>query len=157
MLHMMCGKIAAGKSTLAAQLGRAEGTILVAEDTWLQALFADQMASPADYLRCSSKLRAIIGPHVSSLLRAGVSVVLDFPANTVEQRDWMRTILATSRAAHQLHVMLATDEICLARLRERNARGDHPFAVTDEQFRRFSKHFVAPSPDEGFNIVLHED
>lgn len=156
-LHVLCGKIAAGKSTFAAKLCRENGTVLLAEDDWLSALFSSEMSSPSDYVRCSSKLRKIMGPHVVSLLNAGVSVVLDFAANTLEQRAWMRTIIEESGASHQLHVFNASDELCLARLRERNARGDHPFAVTEEQFLRFSKHFAAPSLDEGFNIVMHSE
>lgn len=130
-------------------------TVLVAEDDWLNALFTDEMASASDYVRCAAKLRRIMGPHVSSLLNAGISVVLDFPANTVENRAWMRAILATTGASHQLHVLEVSDELCLARLRARNAHGDHPFAVTEAQFRQFSRHYVAPSPAEGFNIVMH--
>lgn len=152
---MLCGKIAAGKSTLAAELGRVEGTVLVVEDDWLDALFSDQLASLSDYARCSSRLRRIIGPHVSSLLCAGVSVVLDFPANTLEQRDWLRGIFQAAGASHQLHLLDASDELCLARLRARNARGGHPFAVTEELFRQFTSHFVPPSPNEGFEIVVH--
>lgn len=154
-LHMLCGKIAAGKSTLASRLADLDGTILVAEDDWLNALFADELVSASDYVRCASKLRAVMGSHISALLNAGVSVVLDFPANTVENRDWMRGILEATDAEHRLHLLDVADEVCLTRLRERNAQGDHPFAVTEEQFRRFSSHFVAPSPDEGFNIVVH--
>ena len=37
-LHMLCGKIASGKSTLAAELGRVEGTVILVEDAWLHAL-----------------------------------------------------------------------------------------------------------------------
>lgn len=154
---MFCGKIAAGKSTLAAKLGSMDGTVLIAEDEWLNVLFSDQMSSPRDYVRCASKLRKIMGPHISSLLNAGVSVVLDFQANTVEARDWMRGILEQANASHQLHVLAPSHEVCLARLRKRNASGDHPFAVTEEQFRQFSRHFVAPSPGEGFNIVMHDE
>lgn len=40
-LHMICGKIAAGKSTLAARLAEADRTVLIAEDDWLGALYAD--------------------------------------------------------------------------------------------------------------------
>ena len=40
-LHFFCGKIAAGKSTLAAKLAEQEGTVLIAEDAWLAALYAD--------------------------------------------------------------------------------------------------------------------
>ena len=154
-LHLMCGKIASGKSSLAAKLGGMEGTVVIAEDDWLSALYADEMSSIADYVRCTSKLRKIVGPHVASLLNAGASVVLDFQANTVEARTWMRGILAQTNAAHQLHVLEVPDAICLARLRARNASGDHAFAATEEQFLQISKHFVAPTKEEGFTIIQH--
>ena len=156
VLHMLCGKIAAGKSTLAADLSRSPQTILIAEDDWLNLLFADELVSLPDYVRCSSKLAKIMAPHVAALLNAGVSVVLDFPANTVEQRAWSRGILEKTTAAHQLHFLDVSDEACLARLRERNCQGDHPFAVTEAQFRQFSSHFQAPLLGEGFNVVRHE-
>ena len=154
-LHMFCGKIASGKSTLAARIAR-EGAVLIAEDTWLDGLFADQMKTGADYLRCSAQLRNVMGPHLASLLNAGLSVALDFAANTVEQRAWMRRILAQTNATDRLHVLDASDEACLARLARRNAAGEHPFAVSEEQFRRFSSHFVRPSAKEGFNLVVHQ-
>ncbi|MGO4917860.1 AAA family ATPase [Pseudogemmobacter sp. W21_MBD1_M6] len=156
-LHILCGKIASGKSTLAAQLTATPGTVLVAEDTWLDALFAEEMHSLADYVSYSTKLRSAMGPHVAALLDAGASVVLDFPANTVTQRDWMKGILKNTKVAHKLHVLDVSDEICLARLRARNAVGDHPFAVTEAQFHQFSCHFAAPTPDEGFNLEVHDD
>jgi len=154
-LHLMCGKIASGKSTLTAQLGRTNGIVVIAEDDWLNSLYSEEMSSISDYVRCMSKLRDVMGPHVVSLLKAGVSVVLDFQANTIASRNWMRSILVQTEAAHQLHVFEVPDEVCIARLHARNAQGDHPFAATEEQFRQVSEHFVAPSPEEGFNIVLH--
>jgi predicted kinase len=155
ILHLVCGKIASGKSTLSAQLGKLDKAIVIAEDDWLNALYAQEMTSMADYMRCMTKLRNIIGPHVVSLLNNGVSVVLDFQANTVESRDWMRSILDQTNAHHKLHVLDVPEKVCIARLHARNAKGDHPFAATQDQFQKISKHFVAPSTDEGFNVVLH--
>ncbi len=155
-LHLLCGKIASGKSTLTGKLGSLDGTVVIAEDDWLSALYSDEMSSVSDYVRCAAKLRAIMGPHVAALLNAGVSVVLDFPANTIETRTWMRGILDQTNAAHKLHLLDVPDEVCLARLHARNAHGDHPFAATEEQFRRISRHFVAPTPDEDFNVVRHK-
>jgi predicted kinase len=152
---MLCGKIASGKSTLATQLGGTDGIVTLVEDDWLFALFADQMSSPSDFLRCSGKLRAASGPHVVALLNAGVSVVLDFQANTVESRAWMRGLIDQTQADHALHVFNVPDAVCLQRLQQRNAGNDHPFAVTEDQFHLFSKHFAAPTPDEGFTIVEH--
>ena len=154
-LHMICGKIASGKSTLTARLGETPGTVVISEDDWLGPLFSDQMASVADYVRYSAKLREAMGPHIAALLSEGLSVVLDFPANTVENRNWMRSILDRTKADHMLHVLDVPDEVCLARLKARNAKGDHQFAATEEQFRRITRHHVEPTPDEGFNVMLH--
>lgn len=154
-LHMICGKIAAGKSLLAARLSAAETTVRISEDDWLGGLFGDRMQTPGDYVTYSAKLQGVVGPHVVNLLEAGVTVVLDFAANTVAQRQWMRGILDQTTAAHQLHVLDVPDEICLARLRDRNAQGDHPFAATEAQFHAVTRHLVLPTAEEGFNIVRH--
>ena len=156
-LHMLCGKIAAGKSTLAAHLAERDNAVLIAEDDWLGVLFGDQMSTGQDFMRCSARLRGIMGPHLVSLLTAGVSVVLDFQANTPDSRAWMRDIVEQTGADHQLHVLMPPDEVCLSRLRARNRSGKHPFVVTEEQFHRFMQYVSPPSPDEGFTIVMHTD
>ena len=155
-LHMLCGKIASGKSWLATELGGQGNTIVISEDAWLAALYAEQLKSIPDYVRCSSNLRSIMRQHIVSVLRVDVSVVLDFQANTVNARNWMRTIVDDTGATHVLHVLDVPDEVCLDRLKSRNVRGSHPFAVTAEQFGQISKHFVPPSPDEGFDVVFHQ-
>lgn len=156
-LHLICGKIASGKSTLAARLAEAPGHVLIAEDAWLAHLFGAEMKTGADYLTCSARLRAAIESHVVALLGAGLSVVLDFPANTPVQRDWMRGLFQAAGAAHQMHVLDLADDICLARLAARNAAGTHAFAVTAAQFARFGAHFSLPQADEGFTLIHHHD
>ncbi|KUF10322.1 AAA family ATPase [Pseudoponticoccus marisrubri] len=154
-LHILCGKIASGKSTLAALLGAAPATVTVAEDDWLSALYPDEMHELADYVRCSTRLRQVMAPHLAALLRAGLSVVLDFPANTPGQRNWMRGILADTGANHRLHLLDVPDDVCLARLQARNRSGAHPFLVSDAQFHAVTRHFVRPTAAEGFDIVIH--
>ena len=154
---MICGKIAAGKSTLAAKLALSPNTVVIAEDDWLNALFANTIQSPADYVRCAAKLREAMKPHLTQLLDAGVNVVLDFPANTIENRAWMREAVNGSSAAQQLHVLNPPDAVCLERLHARNAQGDHPFSATQAQFELFSKHFVLPTPEEGFDLVFYPE
>jgi hypothetical protein len=67
-LHLMCGKICAGKSTLAMRLATTPNTIIVSEDHWLSRLYPDEIVALPDYIRCASRLRAAMGPHVESLL-----------------------------------------------------------------------------------------
>jgi predicted kinase len=154
-LYLLCGKIAAGKSTLARRLADRPATLLVSEDHWTSNLFADDLKTIDDYARCSARLRAAMGPHIVAILRQGLSIVLDFPANTVRNRDWMRALIAQANVAHQLHLLDVPDAICRQRLRERNARGAHPFQVTEAEYDLFTRYFVPPSPEEGFNIIIH--
>ena len=154
-LHLLCGKIGAGKSTLARGLAKAPGTLLVSEDVWLSRLYPDQIASVGDYARCSERLRSALGEHVCELLAGGMSVVLDFPANTLNMRQWARQIFEKAGVDHCLHFLDVPDELCKARLRQRNAAGEHPFLPTDAQFDEMTRYFLPPSEEEGFNVILH--
>jgi len=154
-LFLICGKIAAGKSTLAAKLAAAPATILVSEDKWLASLYRREMTTVADYIEYSGRLRDAIGPHVESVLRIGASVVLDFPANTLKQRLWMRGILERSGAHHELHFLDVPDHICKLRLSERNAAGSHAFAASEAEFEHMTSYFMPPSDHEEFNVIRH--
>ena len=156
-LYLLCGKIAAGKSTLASRLSARPATILISEDHWNANLFHAELKTLEDYARYSRRLRNAMGPHVVSLLRIGVSAVLDFPANGVETRRWMRGIFEEADAANELHFLDVSDEVCKQRLRERNAADKHPFQTGEADYDRFTSYFTPPSPDEGFNVIVHRE
>lgn len=156
VLHLVCGKIAAGKSTLTRQLVAQPRTLLISEDVWLSQLYTDEIHTLGDYVRRSGQLRNALAPHIESLLKAGLSVVLDFPANTLGNRGWMKGIIDSAGVSHTLHYLDASDEVCKARLRERNAAGTHPFTPSDAEFDEITRYFVPPASDEGFHIVRHE-
>ncbi len=157
ILYLLCGKIAAGKSTLAARLSSRQATVLISEDHWTSRLFLDELKTIEDYSRYSQRLRNAMGPHVVSLLGAGLSVVLDFPANTVAFRRWMRGIIDESGAAHELHYLEVSDETCKDRLGERNSAGEHPFRSGEADYEIFTRYFEPPAPEEGFNVVVHSE
>lgn len=156
VLHLMCGKIAAGKSTLAALLAEAPDTVLIGEDGLLARLYPGEIATIADYARCAGRLREAIAPHIQALLRAGISVVLDFQMNTLATRAWGRSLFEGAETAHVLHYLRLSDEVCKARLNARNAAGTHEYAASDAEYDLFTSHFVAPGEAEGFNLVVHD-
>ena len=84
-----------------------------------------------------------------------MSVVLDWPTNTVVNRAWMRSVFEAAAASHKLHVLTVPDAICLERLHVRNAAGTHEFTVSRAEFEELSRYFEPPTPDEGFNVVVH--
>jgi hypothetical protein len=96
-----------------------------------------------------------MGPHIVDMLRQGLSIVLDFPANTVRNRNRMRSLIDQTGAAHELYLLDVPDMICKQRLRERNADGNHPFQVSEVEYDLFTSYFVPPQLSEGFNVIVH--
>ena len=157
-LYCIYGNIAAGKTTLARKLAAQHGAVLFCEDEWLVRLEA-KIESFDDFRTHARRLRAAIGPHVVELLRLGISVVLDFPANTVKDRAWIRSLFEAANAAHELHVIEAPLELCKARLRARNEtkpEGVYFGFVPEETFGPVMRLLVPPTEAEGFNLIRHD-
>lgn len=154
-LHMVCGKIGSGKSTHAALLAAEHEGVLLCEDDWLAMLFGPEMTSIRDYVRYSERLKHALAPHLVDLLGRGMTVVLDFPANTPKMRSWFGDLIVATGCDHRLHYLDVPDTVCLTRLMDRNASGGHPFKVTEDQFREMTRHFVPPALEEGFEIAIH--
>ncbi len=156
ILHLLCGKMAAGKSTLARELTQKHSAILLVEDTFLSALYSDQIIDLPSYIKYSDRLLNGLSSHVSSLLSNGVSVVLDFPANTIEQRKRLRAIYEGTGSLHVLHFVDASDEKCKFQLRQRSKGLPEGTAFTsDAEFNAITKYFQPPTKNEGFNIEVY--
>ncbi len=153
-LVFFCGKMGAGKSTLARKVSRERNAVLLSEDEWLAALYPDQIKSLKDYVNYAGLLKPMIKKLAQAILLTGTDVVMDFPGNTVSQRQAFREIFDGIQAEHQLHYLDVTDEVCLKQIAQR--RLEHPErAATDtpEMFEQVTRHFVAPTSEEGFNIA----
>lgn len=155
-LIFFCGKMAAGKSTMARELASRENAVLFVQDELLGHLYPGEIREFADFLRCSARLRAALAPHICALLSRGVPVVLDFPGNTVAQRAWFRELFERANAAHELHFIDASDALCKQQLKARSAHLPEgtPW-TTDAEFDAVTAYFQLPSKAEGFTIVHH--
>ena len=156
-LMFLCGKMAAGKSTLARDLANRSEAILVVQDELLESLFPGEITDVADFLDRSLRLRNAITSHICAVLSKGVSVVLDFPGNTRAQRTWFREIFERAHATHELHFVDASDALCKRQLRDRTRHlpPGTPW-TTDADFEAITVYFQPPSDDEGFHVVRHE-
>ena len=156
-LYLLCGKMAAGKSMLAKELANSRHAILLSEDQLLADLYPGQVQDVASYVRCSTQLKRALESHIGDLLCRGVSIVLDFPANTVRQRTWMRALITKTGAPHELHYLIVSDAECKSRLAKRAAEQPERQATdTVEMFDSITAHFQAPAPDEGFELIRHK-
>jgi len=155
VLHLMSGKIASGKSTLARSLAAEHSALLLSEDHWLSRLYPEQIKSVTDYVRLARQIREVVGPLVIDVLSAGVTVVMDFPANTPQDRQWLRGLADAAKVSHCVHYVEVDDDTCRGRLHRRNHRAEHEFAATDAEFDLITSYFRAPDEDEGLRIEVH--
>jgi len=155
-LIFFCGKMAAGKSTLARALAAREEAMLFEQDRWVETLFPNMIVNVATYIEYSGRINRLIAPIIVDLLRRGVSVVMDFPGNTRNQRAWFRSIIDEAGVEHELHYLDTPDDICKAQLKARSAHLPPGTKwTTDEDFELISSHFKPPDADERFNVVVH--
>jgi predicted kinase len=158
-LLFMCGKIAAGKSTLSKELAAREDAVHLDQDGLWGALYPGEFTDLAALVKYSTRLQSVLTAHIVALLTKGVSVVLDFPANTKRQRAWFRQLIEMSGSGHELHFIVASDEACKRQLKQRSQElGLPPDAkwTTEADFEEITAYFDPPAADEGFNVIRHE-
>jgi predicted kinase len=156
-LIFLCGKMAAGKSTLARDLAERENAVLLVQDEFLDSLFPGEITDVPGFVKCSSRLKNALASHVCALLSKGISVVLDFPGNTKAQRAWFRQLFENANAEHELHFVDAPDALCKRQLKDRSKDLPPESAwTTDADFEAITVYFEPPSEEEGFNVVHHK-
>lgn len=155
-LHFMCGKMAAGKSTLSKKLAVEYDAILLSEDELLKTLYPKEIQTLQDYVKYSSRLKQTLQTHIITLLEKGNHVVLDFPANTQEQRNYFKELFKKTNSKHCLHYVKRSNAICKEQLKKRNENLPKDAPLIDEAtFDAITQYFQEPKKSEGFNIKLH--
>lgn len=155
-LFFFCGKMAAGKSTLAREIAQRENAILIVQDEFLSHLFPDEVVDIPSFVKYSSRLKDALTEHIGVLLSRGISVVLDFPGNTRTQRAWFRALFESVNAEHELHYVDVTDALCKQQLRQRSQDLPEGSAFTsDAEFDAITAYFQVPADDENFNVIHH--
>lgn len=155
-LIFFCGKMAAGKSTLARELAARERAVVLNQDALAERLFPGEVVDIPSYTKHAGRLNSAIGPHVVALLTLGTSVVLDFPGNTRSQRAWFRELFEQAGVEHELHFIDAPDALCKRQLKERSKDLPPGTPWTSEaEFDTIMAHFLPPAEDEQFNVIHH--
>ncbi|MFQ3232029.1 AAA family ATPase [Reinekea sp.] len=156
-LHFFIGKMGAGKTTYSTKLSKEIGGVLISEDEWLNKLYPNEINNFDDFLVRHSKLLDVIGPHVQKILKAGSSVVLDFPANTIKDRKRYLNIANEIKAPHVATYLNVSNELCLLQIAKR--RLEQPDRVkfdTPEVFEMVTQYFEEPNESEGLSLHIME-
>jgi predicted kinase len=154
-LYFLIGKMGAGKSTYAKRFAQDNGTVLISEDDWLSQLYPGEINNFNDFLVRHRKLLTVLRSHVPQILAAGTSVIMDFPANTRDARQWFLRVAESANAPHQAIYLELSDDACLQQVaKRRQEQPERSQFDTPEMFAEVTQYFQAPGDDEGLNIVV---
>lgn len=155
VLTFFCGKMGAGKTTKSFEVSRKRNAVLLSEDEWLASVYPDSIKTLEDYVKYAGFLKPQMKKLTQSILATGTNVVMDFPANTILQREWFKSIFSEIQAPHEMIYIDQPNEICLGQIAKRRIEQPERAATdTEEMFELVTKYFVAPTPDEGFNTTV---
>lgn len=154
VLTFFCGKMGAGKSTKSKAISVERDAVLLSEDDWLSAHYPEQINSFDDYLKFSKIIKPFVKSHVQNILNTGTNVVMDFPANTIKQREWFKQLCDEVTCEHELIFLDLSDEQCLSQIAKRRIEQPERAQFDNEAvFKHVTQYFEAPSVDEGLNIT----
>ena len=155
VLTFFCGKMGAGKTTKSLEVYHERNAVLLSEDEWLASVYPDSIKTLEDYVKYAGRLQPQMKKLAQSILAAGTNVVMDFPANTIPQREWFKSIFSEIQAPHELIYIDQPNEICLGKIAKRRIEQPQRAATdSEEMFELVTKYFVAPTADEGFNTTV---
>lgn len=168
MIHLICGPIGAGKTTVAHRLAEQHNAIRFSEDEWLSELFVSDAPeglldepihvvgawAGEKYQRCRGQIWLIC----KQLLSNNISVVLDGASANREQRDLIKKKADTFSVGFQLYYVTSDTETRRKRVFDRNVnRGDtYSIEVTPEIFDYTESYFQPPVGDELTGTVIIE-
>jgi len=160
MIHLICGPIGAGKTTIAHKISEDCGAIRFSEDEWLNILFIPDapntlLEQPMEeialwasekYLRCRRQIWHIC----QQLLTQEIPIVLDGAAANKEQRDEIRKKAIENNVGFQLHYVTSDKNTRKKRVFERNIEKGKTYSieVTEDMFNKMEIFFEAPKDEE---------
>ena len=156
-LILFSGKMGAGKSTKSKQVSQERNAVLISEDEWLSKLYPNRITSFDDYVHYSSLLKPLVKSHVLGILKTGTSVVMDFPANTVKQRKWLKELFTEANAPNELIYLNVSNDLCLRQIEKRRLeQPERAIYDTESMFIEVTKYFQEPDQSEGFNLQVED-
>jgi predicted kinase len=157
-VHMICGPLGAGKTTLARRLAEEHQALRFSLDEWVMQLFASEAPNPMAFewwaercKRCSERIWSIC----RQVLAKDVDVVLDFGFPSAAHREeYHRRAMQVGATVH-LHIVTAGADLRWERVQARNRGESDTFAlpVTEDMFVGSEAWWEPPSDAETAGAV----
>lgn len=145
-IHLICGKICAGKSVYAKALAEETGGVILSADE-VTTLFAADLGPRHDEV--SRRVRDYLCQKAAQIASWGVCVILDWGFWTKEMRRDTAAFFRRQGLPCVWHYLDISDAVWEERIRSRNARpGPADYTVDEGLKEKCLRLFEAPAPEE---------
>ncbi|MGD0021365.1 MAG: ATP-binding protein [Smithellaceae bacterium] len=152
-IHMLCGLICSGKTTLARKLEKDFNAVAFSPDEWMAQLFGSEHTDQYGF-KYAPKVHALVCKIYERLLQLNVDVILDSGFWSKFERDQVRRKAVELGVKHKLYFLDCSKDICMQRLRERNTqRRPDAIVIPENKFLQSLNLFQPPGADEEFEHI----
>jgi len=159
-IHLICGPVGAGKTTVAKALCREVQAIRFSIDEWMTTLFTPDLSGDIEYdwaMERIARMESLIWSQVVQLMSLDVDAVLDLGLLQRAHREKFYQLAKRGGFAFCLHHVDADRDVRWARVLGRNAEKGETYAmdVTIGMFDFCEGLFERPSGDELERMIIH--
>ena len=140
-LYLVCGLPGAGKTTRSKAIAAATNAIRLCTDEWLDAVGISLVDYPPRF-----RLEPHLLKHAEQLLRAGVSVIVEFTSWLRRERETIRDVAARNSLACELHFVDAPLDELARRVRARER--PHAQVLAEDVLLKLGHQFERPTDEE---------
>lgn len=153
-VHMLCGFICSGKTTLARKLEKELKAITFCPDEWMVQLFGQEHSDQCG-ITYAPAVHALMSGTYEQLLKLKIDVILDDGFWRKADRDYMRKRAAELGAQSKLYFLFCPKDVLMQRLQKRNAeRKPDSVVVPEAKFEISWNYFEPPGVNEEFELVV---
>jgi predicted kinase len=153
--HLIHGFLCVGKTTLARELEQTIPAVRFSHSEWMAKLYGDD--PPIEKF---AHFHRLVYEQIEEIwtkcLQLGVDVVLDFGCWTRQERDALRSKIATIGAQARLYWVTCSEEGVWRRVEERNIDPNSPF-ISNETFEVLKQCYEPLNEDEERVEVVASD
>lgn len=149
-VHLICGKICSGKSTLAKTLAEEKNAVILSCDEVTWALFDNDLGEKHDEM--TGRIRAYLLQKTNEIIRTGTDVILDWGFWTASYRQEVRAYFDAASVEVCWHHVAVSPEEWERRIEKRNAAvlagESHDYFVDEGLRAKLEQLFEEPAENE---------
>lgn len=159
-VHLLCGKIASGKSYYAKKLMAEQDMVLISMDDCVEEMGLDYFKD--DHNAMIPGLQMYLIQKAGEIAKCGTDVILDFGFWSKEQRSAVTAHLKSMDAPYLWHYMDVSKSTWSLNIEERNAgavqAGYSQFLIDEKRIDEINAEFDIPTRDEiDVWVYVHRD